>query len=127
LIGTIKCALLCVIISIAPVSAARPPKLPKHSITVKFDYDFHLTPPCSPEAKKNCVSEFVVYDISQGKKIKLTSFPVPAGAKGKVQGISATTPRFEFAKGKHIIAVVARAPDGAESDPKQCTTIVKVR
>lgn len=110
------------------------PKPHKHSITVKFDYDFRLTPACSSDttkgtdAKKECIQEFVVYDISVGssRRTKLATIPVPAGAKGLVKGISGKTPLLLFAPGKHIIAVVARTPDGKESDPGRCTTTVKV-
>ena len=129
-----KRGLLGAIILISPLFAHAKPKAHKHSITVKFDYDFRLTPACAPEAtkdpdaKKNCVKEFVAYDISTGvaNRIKLASLPVPSGAKGLVKGISFKTPPLTFASGKHIIAVVARTPDGEESDPSKCTTTLKL-
>jgi len=98
----------------------------KHSITVKFDYDFRLTPACTPKASKNCVQQFNLYDISLGVAIrrKLASHTVPTGATGLVTGITFTTPVLPFESGKHVLAVTAQRPDGAESDVSKCTTSV---
>jgi hypothetical protein len=118
-----SCALLCAVTSLAPVSAMGHVKSHQHSITVKFNYDFGLTPGCALGAKKDCVQEFVVYDISAGpaNRQRLASKPVDSGTTGRVEGISITSPRLPFEIGKHLIAVVARAPDGTESDLYKCT------
>jgi len=131
---SLKRGLLGAIILTSPLFAYAKPKAHKHSITVKFDYDFRLTPACASDAtkisddKKNCVKEFVVYDISIGigNRTRLASLPAPSGASDLVKGISFTTPSLRFASGKHIIAVVARTPNGEESDPSKCTTTLKL-
>jgi hypothetical protein len=101
----------------------------RHKIAFTFDYDFRITPACSPEVKNACVQQFNVYDISAGisKRVKLGSFPVPAGATGLVKGISVTTQPRLFNHGKHMLAVSAQLANGIESDPRRCTTIVKIR
>jgi hypothetical protein len=103
-------------------------KSDKHSITVKFDYDFRITPACTVSSPKNCVQEFVVYDISAGStsRTKLASASPPAGAKGLVKSISITTPSLLFESGKHRIAVVARTSGKVESDVNKCTTWVDI-
>jgi hypothetical protein len=77
-----KRALLCVVIVAAPLSSGGQTKSVKHSITVKFDYDFRATPACVSAVRKNCVEQFNLYDISAGlaKRTKLASMPVPSGA-----------------------------------------------
>src|SRR5579863_3733043 len=48
-------------------TAPQPPARPLHTITVRFNYDFNRTPPCSAAtAGKLCVQQFVVYDVSLG-------------------------------------------------------------
>jgi hypothetical protein len=105
------------------------PQESTHKITFTFDYDFRITPACSAEIKKGCVQQFNFYDISSGlaTRVKLGSFPVPAGAKGLVKGISITTERRLFNPGKHMVAVSAQLADGMESDVSKCSTIVKIR
>jgi hypothetical protein len=99
-----------------------------HKITFTFDYDFGVTPACSPKVKQACVQQFNFYDISVGipKRTKLGSMPVPAGATGPVKGISFTTEPFLFNSGRHMVAVSAQMPNGAESDLSKCTTIVRI-
>jgi hypothetical protein len=99
-----------------------------HKISFTFNYDFRITPACSRDVKKACVQQFNFYDISQGiaKRVKLGSMPVPDGASGFVQGISATTEPLLFNSGRHLLAVSAQMPDGSESDLSKCTTIVKI-
>ncbi|MGH9736865.1 MAG: hypothetical protein ACRD8A_20020 [Candidatus Acidiferrales bacterium] len=107
----------------------------RHRITVTFDYDFTHQPPCSSsskktkdEKKKDCVQEFVAYDISAGpqKRTKLISIPVAQDAHGLVKGITATTPVMLFEAGRHLIAVVAQTPAGRESDLNQCSAWVNI-
>jgi hypothetical protein len=100
----------------------------KHTITFRFDYDFRITPACSPEAKLPCVQQFNFYDISAGipKRVRLGSIPVPSGATGIVKGISGTSESHLFRPGRHMIAVSAQMPNGTESDLSRCTTIVKI-
>ena len=101
----------------------------RHTIKFTFDYDFGITPACSVEVKKGCVQQFNFYDISAGiaKRVKLGSFPVPAGATGLVKGISFIIERRLFSPGKHMLAVSAQLADGMESDVRKCSTIVKIR
>ncbi len=105
----------------APAGAAM------HSITLTFDYDFTKTPACSEKVKKKCVAKFSVYDISGDKPFFLFSAPVPEGAHGLMKGITATSPRMLFAVGKHRIAVSAQEPDGKESSPRDCKTIIEIK
>ena len=101
----------------------------RHKITVKFDYDFRVIPACSLEMKLPCIQQFNLYDISGGipKRVRLGSIPVPAGASGLVKGIAGTSELHLFSPGKHMIAVAAQMPNGAESDLSACTRIVKIR
>jgi hypothetical protein len=98
-----------------------------HTITLTFDYDFTKTPACSENVKKQCVAKFSVYDISGDKPYFLFSAPVPDGAHGVTKGITATSPRMLFAVGKHRIAVSAQQPDGKESSPRDCKTIIEIK
>ena len=102
---------------------------PRHKITVRFDYDFRIIPACSPEMKLPCIEQFNFYDISAGtlKRVRLGSIPVPSGASGLVKGIVGTSEMLLFSPGKHMIAVSAQMPNGAESELSECTTIVKIR
>jgi hypothetical protein len=109
-------------------TAAIYPQESTHKISFTFDYDFGATPACSRKVTTRCVQQFNLYDISQGttKRVKLGSIPVPAGASGLVKGISGTTEPLLFNSGKHLIAVTAQRPDGSESNPRKCTTIVEI-
>lgn len=114
------------------LSAGGQPQTPapsaSHTITVKFNYDFKLTPACSATVKANCVQVFNVYDISGGPahRIKLFTVAVPAGASGAVTGITGTSPQLVFETGKHFLGVTAQTPSGAESDPGACQTFVQI-
>jgi hypothetical protein len=99
----------------------------KHVITLTFDYDFTKTPACSATVKVHCVAKFSVYDISSHKPYFLFFEPVPDNAKGLMKGITATSPQLLFAVGKHRIAVSAVEPDGSESPPHECKTIIEIK
>jgi hypothetical protein len=99
----------------------------KHVITLTFDYDFTKTPACSATVKVHCVAKFSVYDISSHKPYFLFFAPVPNGAHGLTKGITATSPQLLFAVGKHRIAVSAVEPDGSESPPHECKTIIEIK
>lgn len=101
----------------------------RHKITVKFDYDFRIIPACSQEAKMPCIQQFNFYDISAGipKRVRLGSISAPSGASGLVKGIVGTSELLLFSHGKHMIAVSAQMPNGAESDLSGCTTIVQIQ
>lgn len=121
--------LLLLVVSSASLLSGGTPKPPsKHRITFTFDYDFRVTPACSPEIKQGCVQQFNLYEISPGlqNRVKLGSIPASAGATGYVKGISATTKSFLWIHGKHKLAVSAQMPNGLESDLSNCTTIVKI-
>jgi hypothetical protein len=100
----------------------------RHTITVKFVYDFAATPPCSATITAKCVQQFALYDISGGvaKRIKLTSIAVPSHIHGRVARISGTTPPLSFEPGKHLLAIVAQTPEGTESNPDDCTVWVEI-
>jgi len=100
-----------------------------HFVTVKFDYDFSKTPPCSAKVTKDCVQQFVAYDISAGVKHrrKLFEIPLPADTKNQATPIAATSPqKLDFESGKHLIAVVAQEPNGVESKHRACTTWIDI-
>jgi len=123
------------------VSAAQnptpsPPPAPTHggdTITVTFDYDFRLTPACTASVTKNCVQEFVVYDISPGaskpKRYKLFTVPLPPNPTGMVHGIQATSPPLDFQSGKHLLGVTGLGPGtdpNNESPPRACSTWIAI-
>ena len=110
------------------VTAKIYPQETTHTITFTFDYDFSITPACSPKITKACIQQFNFYDISQGisKRVKLGSTPVPTSATGFRPGISGTTDSLLFNSGRHLVAVSAQMPDGTESDLRKCATIVKI-
>ena len=116
----------------APLTETGRPQSPtataKHSITVKFDYDFSRSPVCSASITAKCVQQFNVYDISGGPahRIKLFSIPVPPNARGQVRGISGTTPQLSLEPGTHFLAVTAQFPTGKESSPDVCMTTVQI-
>ena len=89
----------------------------KHTISVKFDYNFTATPACSQKVTKKCIAKFVVYDISGGKPYKLFEIPVPADASGAVKGISGESQPLLFESGKHLVGVTAQKDSGEESSP----------
>ncbi|MFZ3330103.1 MAG: hypothetical protein WA197_05700 [Candidatus Acidiferrales bacterium] len=110
-----------------PAPTAASTESAKHIITLTFDYDFTKTPACSATVKVHCVAKFSVYDISGHKPYFLFFSPVPSGAHGVVKGITATSPQLLFAVGKHRIAVSAVEPDGSESPPHECKTIIEIK
>lgn len=98
----------------------------KHTISVKFDYNFTATPACSQKVTKKCIAKFVVYDISGGKPYELFAIPVPADASGAVKGISGESQPLLFEPGKHLIAVTAQKDSGEESSPSASAMWVKI-
>jgi len=116
-----------------PAGQQYPPRLHHsiHSVTVKFDYDFSLTPPCTKEKASGCVEQFVVYDVRDmtfpiARRTQLFIIRLPRHAKGAVHGITGTSPKLDFEVGKHLIAVVAQARDGTESKTPACTTWITI-
>ena len=100
----------------------------KHTITFTFDYDFGVTPVCSPKVTKTCVQSFNLYDISGGiwRPVKLGSVSAPPDAKGLVKDISATTQSLSFESGRHLLAIAAQMRDGSETNLDKCTVWVQV-
>jgi hypothetical protein len=98
----------------------------KHTITVKFDYNFTSTPACSQKVTKKCIAKFVVYDISGGKPYKLFEIPAPADASGAVKGISGESQPLLFESGKHLVAVTAQNDSGEESSAPASAVWVKI-
>ena len=114
--------------SASPLSGGTQKSPSKHKINFTFDYDFSLTPACSPEVTQGCVQQFNLYEISPPHRVKLGSILAPVGATGYVKGISATTKPFLWVPGKHKLAVSAQMANGQESEfLDKCTTIVTIR
>jgi hypothetical protein len=105
-----------------PLSAATR----KRTITVRFDYDFKLSPACSTTTTKKCLKLFNVYDITARKREWLFSEPIPAQACGFIKGITVSSPPLPLVPGKHVLAVSARSANDAESETNVCTTKVQV-
>jgi hypothetical protein len=99
----------------------------KKRVTVRFDYDFRLTPACSPKLTRECVKRFNVYDISGGSRVQLFSIPVSPAAVGLVKGIGGTSQPLPLAAGEHLLGVTAQSPQGAESEAGLCTATFKVK
>jgi hypothetical protein len=114
-------------VSLLAGGTKKPPS--RHRITFTFDYDFRVTPACSPKVTQECIQQFNLYEISPGisNRVKLGSIPAPVGATSYVKGISATTKPFLWVPGKHRLAVSAQMPNGLESDLSKCTTMIKIR
>jgi len=120
--------IVCVaIIATASLAQEQPPPPPvKHTISVKFDYDFTSNHACSSDLKKKCVARFNVYDISGTKPYKLFTIPAPAGANGPVKEISGDSQPLLFEPGKHLLAVTAQFESGEESSPYACSVWVQI-
>ena len=86
------------------------------------------TPACTTTVPKNCVQQFVAYDISAGIRQGSFLFPIslPATPVGAVHGITATSPKLDFESGKHLISVEAMGPDGRHSKKSLCTTWIVI-
>ena len=102
----------------------------KHTISCTFDYDFRITPACSPKVTEGCVQQFNLYDISAGipKRVKLGSIPVPAGASGFVKGISAMIPLLCVCpqKTKYSSSGVLNLPSGRENLDKTLNIVIAI-
>jgi hypothetical protein len=103
-----------------------PPSHGMHTVSVAFDYNFKLTPACTPTVLVKCIHQFIVYDISAGadksKRATLLSIALPANPNGIVTEISGTTPLMDFESGRHLIASIATEPDGTESPAPACAS-----
>ncbi len=111
------------------IAQAAPPPDPanRHTVTVKFDYDFSKTPACPAKSpSKTCVKRFDVYDVSGGR-YKLFTIPAPEGATGMVKGITGRGPERTFEPGTHLIAVTAENATGVESDTNAAKISVEVK
>lgn len=76
---------------------------------------------------KNCVKQFNVYDMTNERRMKLFSIPVPADVTGFVRGIAGTSQPILLPAGEHILAVTAESADGLESDSGACATRIQVK
>jgi len=115
-----------------PASAAQtpeaPPQVVQRTVTVTFDYDFSVFPPCSAKVTKKCIQQFNVWEVSAPKPIFLFSIPVSPDAKGLVKGITGTaTKKRALFTGPHRFGVSAKMPPpGGESNPYQCMVFAQV-
>jgi len=118
--------LAAVLLGVLALNAQKTPST--HTILVTFDYDFAVTPACSPTVTQKCVKQFNIYDISPGipKRTMIGSIAVPLNATGLVRGISGKTEPFQFNPGRHRLAVSAQMPDGTESDLRLCSVMVQI-
>jgi hypothetical protein len=100
----------------------------KHTITVKFNYDFSKTPSCSATVTKSCVQQFNVYDLSAGfeTRTKMFSIPVEPGQTKFVTGIKGKSPLLAFEPGRHKLGVTAEMAGGTESPVDASTTWVTI-
>ncbi|HXX43325.1 MAG TPA: hypothetical protein VEJ38_01255 [Candidatus Acidoferrales bacterium] len=96
-----------------------------HCVSVKFNYDFTKTPPCTGSKPKHpCVAQFAIYDTSSGTKKKnrilLFNVPLPPAPSG-VMPISGQSPnQRDFALGWHKLGVGALDDTGKDSHMKLC-------
>lgn len=97
-----------------------------HTLVVTLDYDFTKRHACTEKETKNCIKQFNVYELTNGQRLRLFSYPAPAGAHGPVKGITGTSGVLMLTAGDHIIGVTAAPADGPESYPEACSVIVKV-
>jgi hypothetical protein len=100
----------------------------KHTITVKFTYDFRKTAACTEKVRKKCVAQFNLYDLSAGYKNRTKLFSVPVGTvtEAGVKEYTGTSPLILFESGKHLIGMAAQTAENVESDPRACTTWVEI-
>jgi hypothetical protein len=100
----------------------------KHTITLKFTYDFRKTAACSEKVRKNCVTQFNLYDLSAGYKNRTKLFSIPVGTvtEAGVKEYTATSPLILFESGKHLIGMAAQTAENVESDPRACKTWVEI-
>lgn len=110
----------------ARASRAQPPR--KHTVTVRFNYNFKKVHACPAKAHKRCVAKFNIYNVTvHGQRYFLFSIPAPANARGKVKHITGKSKPLLLAAGKHMIAVTAVWNTGAESNLYGSTTMVRVK
>jgi hypothetical protein len=116
-----------------PPAPAPAPTHGVHTIAVRFDYDFRVTPACTSQVTKHCVQQFVVYDISSGattrERYKLFSVPLPPSPTGMVHGISGAGAPRDFYSGQHLLGVTALGPATTannESNPQTCATWITI-
>jgi len=101
-----------------------------HCVTVKFDYDFNKTPPCSAARPVHpCVGQFAIYETTattnraskNNQPIFLFNAPLPRKRKGIVTGITRQSPApIDLVLGWHKLCVAAVDPSGRESTLRWC-------
>jgi hypothetical protein len=100
----------------------------RHTVTVRFNYDFKPVHACSAKPRKRCVAKFNVYNVTvHGQRYLLFSIPAPAKARKEVLGITGTSKPLPLAPGQHMIAVTAVWNNGVESRLHASTTMVIVK
>lgn len=93
----------------------------KHIVSVTFDYDFTQNHACSPTTVLECIAQFNVYDLGDGKPVRLFSIPAPTGANTPVRDIIGRSQPLTIGTGKHMFAVSAQMSSGQESNMQECT------
>jgi hypothetical protein len=111
---------------LVPMSVRAAPS--QHKLLVTFRYDFTIERACKENQTGNCVKQFNVYDITD-PNAPVRLFSIAAGRKVKrVQYlVKAQSNLLSISDGMHTFAATAQWANGAESDPKACTTTVAVR
>ena len=100
----------------------------QHKLFVTFQYDFTSERPCKENQTGNCVKRFIIYDISNPKApVRLFSIAVDPKVKKVQYHVKAQSNLLPITDGMHTFAATAQWANGAESDPKACTTTVAVR
>jgi hypothetical protein len=100
----------------------------QHKVFVTFDYDFTIERPCKDKETGTCVKRFIIYDITDpNAPLKLFSIAVDPKVKKMKYRVKGESNLLQLSDGMHTLAATAQWANGAESDPKACTTRLAVR
>jgi hypothetical protein len=101
---------------------------PEHRLFVTFQYDFTIERPCKENQTGNCVKRFIIYDITDpNAPVRLFSIAADPKVKKVQYQVKAQSNLLAISDGMHTLAATAQWANGAESDPRACTTTVAVR
>jgi hypothetical protein len=109
-----------------PVGAWATPS--QHKLLVTFIYDFGIERPCKDKETGTCVKRFIIYDITDPKApVKLFSIAADPKAHHMRYSVKVESNLLQVSDGTRTFGVAAQWANGAESDPKACTTTVTVK
>ena len=113
-------------LSLLPMVVGAAP--PQHKLIVTFQYDFTIEQPYKENQTGNCVKRFIIYDITDpNAPVRLFSIAVDPRVKKIQYQVKARSDFLPISDGMHTLGATAHWANGAESDPKACTTTVAVR